>query len=259
MTEQQAMMSQSVDQVFAALADAQQELPNVKKGETAEVKNKEGRFLYKYSFADLGAAVEACAPVTSKHGLSVLQIFGEDENSTKLVTILGHKSGQWICSRISLPYGGTDPQEWGKTITYFRRYAYLAILGVATEDDDAQGAAGKPPAQRPTRPAMSPASGSRDSQGTGNEPPPLFDGPPDGESPRLDERDKREADAISKELDRLGLNADPKDPAWGKAVERMRRLGPPYFFAEQGKSGFLQDAYRSAMRIARQRTSGATQ
>jgi len=60
------------------------------------------------------------------------------------------KSGQY-------PIKGTDnPQQQGSAITYARRYALLAITGIAAEDedDDGQSANGRRTAQRSSRPAQ---------------------------------------------------------------------------------------------------------
>jgi hypothetical protein len=53
-----------------------------------------------------------------------------------------------------------NPQQMGSAVTYGRRYALLAVTGVAAEDedDDGQGAVGRRPAQRAaTRQAARPA------------------------------------------------------------------------------------------------------
>lgn len=63
-----------------------------------------------------------------------------------LTTILMHTSGEWIKSLISIPASKIekekekiDPQAAGSAITYARRYALAAILGINQEDDDGQG------------------------------------------------------------------------------------------------------------------------
>lgn len=44
-----------------------------------------------------------------------------------------------------------DPQGYGSTLTYARRYALAAIVGVYQDDDDAEGA-GKKPVQQQNKP-----------------------------------------------------------------------------------------------------------
>jgi hypothetical protein len=68
-------------------------------------------------------------------------------NGLSLVTVLMHKIGQWFRSDMPLPLG-VPPQELGSFITYYRRYALSAMLGIAAEDDDdgaAAQATHKPP------------------------------------------------------------------------------------------------------------------
>ena len=58
-----------------------------------------------------------------------------------LRTTLAHKSGQWIASELTLPndrMGGI--QGMGSALTYARRYALAAMVGVAQDDDDGEGA-----------------------------------------------------------------------------------------------------------------------
>jgi len=51
------------------------------------------------------------------------------------------------------PLGAGEPQKMGSAITYARRYALLAVTGIAAEDDDDDGAGGATPATRRARPA----------------------------------------------------------------------------------------------------------
>jgi hypothetical protein len=44
-----------------------------------------------------------------------------------------------------------DAQSQGSALTYARRYAYSAILGIATEDDDGQAAVAHGPVAKPER------------------------------------------------------------------------------------------------------------
>ncbi len=62
-----------------------------------------------------------------------------------LVTTLRHVSGNTIEGMLPLePAKPRDPQSMGSAITYARRYAYMAILGIAAEDDDGNAASRKP-------------------------------------------------------------------------------------------------------------------
>jgi len=58
-------------------------------------------------------------------------------------TILMHKSGEWLGSHFTMKPVKNDPQGIGSCITYMRRYALAAILGLnIDEDDDGNSASG---------------------------------------------------------------------------------------------------------------------
>lgn len=126
--------SQSLDALAPALAEAQGEFEAVAK--TAD------NPFFKSKYADLPSVVKAASPILSKLGLSVVQTLGADTVSTTLL----HKSGQYIGDTASLHLVKQDPQAHGSAITYMRRYAYMAILGlVADVDDDANAASAPAP------------------------------------------------------------------------------------------------------------------
>jgi UTP-glucose-1-phosphate uridylyltransferase len=54
-----------------------------------------------------------------------------------------HKSGQWISGDYPVLVAKMDAQGLGSAITYARRYALQAMLGVAAEDDDGEAAMGR--------------------------------------------------------------------------------------------------------------------
>lgn len=132
--------SENINELATALAKAQSELKNPKR-------TQENPFL-KSSYTDLATAIEAARPVLSKNGLSVIQLLeaGESVGQVYVRTMLLHSSGQYISGKYELKPTKDDPQGYGSAITYARRYAYMAIVGLASEDDDGH-AASKPKAQ----------------------------------------------------------------------------------------------------------------
>lgn len=112
-------------------------------------KDKEGD-RGKYKYADLGQLLNLIRPVITKYGLSVSQFPCEasDNASVAVETILMHESGEWISNKFSMKLhrivtkDGRDvtnaPQAAGSVITYARRYALAAVIGITQEDDDAQ-------------------------------------------------------------------------------------------------------------------------
>lgn len=122
------MKSEDIKEIAVALAQA--DLPNPKKTHTANAGS------YRYSYAPLSEVVDAVRKPLATAGLSYTQIVQQHEaTGITLVTMLMHKSGQWICSQYPLPKG-LNSQDMGKAITYARRYSLCAILGIAAEDDD---------------------------------------------------------------------------------------------------------------------------
>jgi hypothetical protein len=68
-----------------------------------------------------------------------------------------HTSGQWLETTATLPAGKTDAQALGSALSYLRRYMLAAVVGIATDDDDGQAAAGRASAGRAKRdPALPP-------------------------------------------------------------------------------------------------------
>jgi len=67
-----------------------------------------------------------------------------------LVTRIIHTSGEHIEGEFPLVCKDpNDPQKLGSAVTYARRYALSAALGITADDDDGQAAAGHTPAPAP--------------------------------------------------------------------------------------------------------------
>lgn len=137
-----------IGQLAAALAKAQGEMQPAKK-------DSENPF-FKSSYADLAAIWAACRVPLSSNGLAVLQYVEDGE----LVTALVHTSGERVDSRMGIQAKKDgDVQSLGSTLTYLRRYALAALVGVVAEGEDDDGNAsahdGKPSAAKrePARPA----------------------------------------------------------------------------------------------------------
>ena len=106
---------------------------------------------FKSKYANLAAVIEATEPQLTKNHIQIMQHpFSRVEGGvtmTGVETVLYHSSGQFISSELLLPIGAADPQKACGAITYARRYAKLAILDLATEDDDGETSAGRGKAQ----------------------------------------------------------------------------------------------------------------
>ena len=130
--------SDAIDKLIESLAKAQGEFKPI-------VKDTQNPF-FKSKYADLATIIAATQPALSKHGLSVMQLPRVDAHQAGVKTIIAHSSGQWVSTELMLPAAqGSkfDAQTVGSALTYARRYALQAILGVAADaDDDGNAAAG---------------------------------------------------------------------------------------------------------------------
>jgi hypothetical protein len=131
------LMSDEINSLALALSKAQGALENVGK-------DKQG---YGYKYADLASVLNAAKKPLSDNGLSVSQLVTEDkDNKPVLITFLLHESGQWLKSIFRIEYvivknkqgivTGNSLQHFGAGLTYCRRYALSAIIGLSQDDDD---------------------------------------------------------------------------------------------------------------------------
>lgn len=149
--------SETITNLASALVDAVAMLSDVPKNHQAKIETKGGGS-YGYKYADLADAVAMIRPIMNANGLAVLQnASGGDGSIVSITTIIIHRSGEWIeFAPLEMPSGRTA-QETGSAITYGRRYALLACLGLAADDDDGANAARfekSDPKKRPSREEM---------------------------------------------------------------------------------------------------------
>lgn len=112
------------------------------------IKDKTNPF-FKSKYADHAGVWDSCRDLLKDNKLAVSQICGIDANGSYLETVLMHESGQWISGKYPLrAVKADDPQALGSAMTYARRYNLAAILGVVTDDDDAEGAMERQPESR---------------------------------------------------------------------------------------------------------------
>lgn len=128
--------SENINELLAALSKAQGEMKGA-------VKDSANPF-FKNSYAGLESVWDACREALSKNNLAVLQTTGPGEKGeVVLYTTLGHSSGQYMSSAYPINPVKQDPQGIGSAITYARRYALAAIVGVHQTDDDGNAASGR--------------------------------------------------------------------------------------------------------------------
>ena len=114
-------------------------------GEVINPPNTTANPFYSSRYCPLSELLNRMRPLLSKHNLAVIQSASGDGEKVSIETILIHKSGEWIevCPLI-LALDKPTPQGAGSAITYGRRYALSAILGISSEDDDDANLAEKP-------------------------------------------------------------------------------------------------------------------
>lgn len=130
--------------VYGALVKAQEEFPPITRDRAVTVETRTGGS-YTFAYAPLDSIMAKVGPVLAKNSLAVTQTFGVSETGGPLLeTALVHSDGSKIRGSLPLPvHQGASAQELGSLVTYCRRYAIVAILGLATEeDDDANHASG---------------------------------------------------------------------------------------------------------------------
>ena len=144
--------SENIGALALALSKLQGEVKNV-------VADKQA---YGYMYADLASVLENTRPLLSKYELSVTQLCGTDAAGVNVETVLLHSSGEWLSTSIVVPTsvskGLSAAQAVGVCITYGRRYALCALLGVAQVDEDTDAAI---PKDEP-RPESKPPANAQD-------------------------------------------------------------------------------------------------
>ena len=126
----------------AALAKAQAAFPAIVRDKEVDSRS------YKFKYAPLDKIIEGVRPALAENGLAFTQLL----DGPDLITMLLHESGATLAGRMPLPRGnGETIQQLGSAITYLRRYALQAMLGIAAEEDDDGEAAAKTSAGRARR------------------------------------------------------------------------------------------------------------
>ena len=122
--------------IYKAFLEVQKKVSKVKKDAKG----------HNSTYATLGAVCDAVYPILNENNIHV------EQSPTKCVSSAGVKvvtqftnveNGDFVIRVTECPMEAkrlSDPQAFGSSITYARRYALLSILGLVTEDDDGQSA-----------------------------------------------------------------------------------------------------------------------
>lgn len=142
--------SADIDQIAAAYVLAQASLASLTNTATAKVATKGGGS-YSYSYITLADVFDSIREPLTTNGLAIMQgTITDRPGGVTVQTRLLHTSGQWVENSVTLHVASNaDAQQVGSTITYARRYGLLALLGLASANDDDDGA--RASAARPDR------------------------------------------------------------------------------------------------------------
>lgn len=122
--------SENITELLVALESVQSELPTMPKNTPA----------YGYKYADLDTITQTIKPILHKHGIAYLQsIGGTSQEQMALTTRVFNTKGQYIEDTAALPViistKNNAAQTLGMSITYMRRYALCAMLGITSDED----------------------------------------------------------------------------------------------------------------------------
>lgn len=138
----QSSPSQPLSNLAAALIEFHEAVPTIH--DNAES--------YHGGFANLPGVLSNIGPALRANGLVVSQLPEDINGQPGLRTTLMHISGEHLSAvtPLSINSGKNGTQEWGKAVTYSRRYGLLSVLGlcVGIIDNDADSDADAKPAAK---------------------------------------------------------------------------------------------------------------
>lgn len=122
--------SETTTEIFKALHEFHSKPPQIVKEGVIAMHGKERKYI------TLDSIMHAVRPVLAELGVFIMQHLAGDS----LITILQHKSGEFVASALTFQTmngsGTNNLQNLGGGLTYLRRYALTAILGIAADEDN---------------------------------------------------------------------------------------------------------------------------
>lgn len=224
-----------------ALAKAQQKMPAV---------DKTGKANYG-SYATLDHLIAKTRPVLNEHGLSISQWLSTDSAGRPVLqTVLYHESGESMSSDAPLFLGDRHTmQALGAAVTYARRYAWAAVCGISSEEDDDAASIEKP--SRPAKPdAAKPAPAS---SGAGSDPSPASGALAAPEAPS-------ELARLEQQLAELADLYAELQPEWKERGKVDQKIA-----AKQGTAGYFKwlanqvSAFEEHVRLRREQVAAESQ
>jgi hypothetical protein len=131
--------SETIGTLAAALAKAQAQLVNPEKSLVAMIRSEGSGADRAFRYAPLSSGLDIVRKTLSQHEIATVQTTSIDETAgiVRLSTVLAHASGEWIASDwpVCAISDTAAPHRMGAALTYARRYALFALVGIAGEDD----------------------------------------------------------------------------------------------------------------------------
>lgn len=133
--------SPEIKDLAAALVKVQAKLEGAKKDAAAIIPGQKPR-----TYADLASVWDAIREPLTQNDLCIVQFPRTAGQGVEIETTLMHgKTGQFMSDVLWVPCGKHDAQGVGSAITYGRRYALMAVVGVCPVDDDGAAAVASAP------------------------------------------------------------------------------------------------------------------
>jgi hypothetical protein len=132
--------SETIGAIAAALAKAQGELSNPEKSLSATIRSPFPRQADRtFRYASLASGLDIIRKSLGQQEIATVQTTTIDQSTghIQLTTVLAHASGEWISSEwpVCAVSEMAAPHRMGAALTYARRYALFALVGIAGEDD----------------------------------------------------------------------------------------------------------------------------
>jgi hypothetical protein len=134
--------SEQINEIATALAKAQ--------GEIKPAPKNSNNPHYRSAYSSIADIWETIRKPLCGNGITVLQDVQTIDKGVSVITRLIHSSGQWVeFGPLCVPMAKQDAQGTGSAISYGKRYALCAAVGVVSgeEDDDGEEACSNHPSE----------------------------------------------------------------------------------------------------------------
>jgi len=127
--------SADVSELMVALAKAQGAIGDITRDRVVTVRSQKGSYQFKY--ATLSNIIKGIKKALSDNGIAYTQVLTwHREDRLYYLTTNLHCKNQFISSVTPLILNDSGNQQFGSALTYMKRYALAALVGVAADEDD---------------------------------------------------------------------------------------------------------------------------